>query len=160
MEENKIEGKSFDVNYDISDWEDALVETLAQKHGLEEDVVLDIALTFILNEASAIVMKRPNVLSTINALDFLRLGPTTRTSMKTLKPSEYFVVGGQLCRANGFPIIVTSGEHNGEFSIEDTNGKVWYESEFENNIKVITPEDVEKLESETDSPESEEDSNE
>ena len=148
-EENKsTEKKSIDLNYDIADWEDAMIETLAQKHNLDEDVVMDIAVTVILNEASAIVMKRPNILSTVNALEFLKLGPTTRSAMKTLKPTEYFVVGGQLCRAAEYPLIVTSGEHTGEFSIKDTNDNVWYESEFENNIHVITPEDVEKYNAE------------
>lgn len=137
--------EAYDIKYNVADWEDALIETMAQKHNIDEDVVLDIAVTFLLNEASAIRHKRPNILATVNALDFLKLGPTSRSSMKTLKPTEFFVVGGRLCKAQNYPTIVTSGEHNGEFSIEDTNGNIWYESDFENDIKVLTPEDVEKF---------------
>lgn len=134
--------KSIDLNYETKDWEDALIDTLADKYGLDSEVVMDIAVTFALNEVSAMIMKRPCMMSTINPLDFLKLGPTTRTAMKTLKPTEIFVVQGGLRRAKDFPLVCTQGEHNGEFMITDTQGNVWYESDFLDNIKALSEEEL------------------
>ena len=140
--------KSIDLNYETKDWEDALIDTLADKYGLDSEVVMDIAVTFALNEVSAMIMKRPCMMSTINPLDFLKLGPTTRTAMKTLKPTEIFVVQGGLRRAKDFPLVCTQGEHNGEFMITDTQGNVWYESDFLDNIAPLSEEDLPQIKKE------------
>ena len=143
MEEEKKE--SFDIGYELTDWEDALIDSMSQKHNLDSEIVMDIAVTFMLNEASAVLLKRPCMLKSVRPLDILRMGPTTRSVMKTLKPEELFVVGSELRRAKGFPEICIKGEHQGEFMIEDEEGRYWYESEFLNDIQPLNFDDLPKV---------------
>ena len=47
-----------------------MLSELSQKYGLDDDVVLDIGVTFLLNEMSASMNGKPSLLNSIHAAGF------------------------------------------------------------------------------------------
>lgn len=58
------------VNASLSDWEEMMLMELSQKYGLDDNVVLDIGVTFLLNEMSASMNGKPSLLNSIHAAGF------------------------------------------------------------------------------------------
>ncbi len=58
------------VNASLSDWEEMMLTELSQKYGLDDNVVLDIGVTFLLNEMSASMNGNPSLLNSIHAAGF------------------------------------------------------------------------------------------
>ena len=58
------------VNASLSDWEEMMLTELSQKYGLDDNVVLDIGVTFLLNEMSASMNGKPSLLNSIHAAGF------------------------------------------------------------------------------------------
>lgn len=58
------------VNASLSDWEEMMLTELSQKYGLDDNVVLDIGVTFLLNEMSASMNGKSSLLNSIHAAGF------------------------------------------------------------------------------------------
>lgn len=63
----QVENKPVQVNASLSEWEEMMVTELAQKFGVDEDVVLNIGVTFLVNELSGSMNGKPSLLNSIHA---------------------------------------------------------------------------------------------
>lgn len=55
------------VNAALSDWEESMVSELAETYGVDDDVVLNIGITFLMNELSASMNGKTSLLNSIHA---------------------------------------------------------------------------------------------
>lgn len=55
------------VNASLSDWEEQMVTDLAAQYNLPDDVILQIGVTFMMNEMSASMNGKPSLLNSIHA---------------------------------------------------------------------------------------------
>ena len=54
----------------LSDWEDEMVVELSKKHSVSEDAILDIGVTFLMNELRAAANGKPSLLNSIRNAEF------------------------------------------------------------------------------------------
>lgn len=54
----------------LSDWEDEMVVELSKKHSVSEDAILDIGVTFLMNELRAAANGKPSLLNSIRNVEF------------------------------------------------------------------------------------------
>ena len=54
------------INACTFEWEELMIEELAKKHKISEDIVLDIGITFLLNETKAITNGKDCILSSMH----------------------------------------------------------------------------------------------
>ena len=62
--------KPIQVNASLADWEEMMVSELSQQFGLDDEVVLHIGVTFLMNEMSASMNGKPSLLNTVHAAGF------------------------------------------------------------------------------------------
>lgn len=61
-QENKIQ-----VDAALSDWEESMISELSDAYGISDDIVLNIGVTFLMNELSASMNGKPSLLNSIHA---------------------------------------------------------------------------------------------
>lgn len=54
------------VNITLSDWEESMLSELSEKYKMNAESILDVGLTFLINELSAAGNQTPCILSSIN----------------------------------------------------------------------------------------------
>lgn len=63
--ENKVQ-----VDAALSEWEEDMVADLSEQYGLSDEIVLNIGVTFLMNELSASMNGKPSLLNSIQAAGF------------------------------------------------------------------------------------------
>ncbi len=58
--------KDVKVNASLAEWEENMVDELCAQYRIPDDVVLNIGITFLLNEMSASMNGMPSLLNSIN----------------------------------------------------------------------------------------------
>lgn len=64
--EEAVHNEPLKVEASLSEWEEMMVNELSQKFNISDDVILEIGITFIVNEMSAAMNGKPSIINSIS----------------------------------------------------------------------------------------------
>lgn len=64
--EETVHNNPLKVEASLSEWEEMMVNELSQKFNISDDIILEIGITFIVNEMSAAMNGKPSIINSIS----------------------------------------------------------------------------------------------